>query len=197
MRLFALLPFLLFLVACDPRPEQKQAASDAMAGTEALTDPDLEKEDAPIVKEGVKVNIETAVGVRRDELPPPKTPPKKIVENPQPYLDDAKKNQNDYFSSTGFWSWIGGGTLALLGILRFIPGAHQPIVGFVQTLLENKLDRSARQKKEGLVDAAKVMIEVVESLPPETGKSIKDAIAKKLPSAANDAVKAWLAEQEA
>jgi len=191
-----LLPLLLLLTACgEARQLQKQAASDAIAGTEALAATDTPKQAAPIIAEGVKTNVETAVGEKRKDLPPPKMTPPAIAAQPQPYLSNAQATQTAFYETNSFWAWIGGALLTILGILRFVPGAHQPIVSLVQTLLENKMDRAARQKKEGLIEAAKVTIDVIEALPADVGKQVKDTVFKKLPSKAGDAVKSYLEEQ--
>jgi hypothetical protein len=197
MKPTGLLLLVLLLTACgESRQLQKQAASDAIAGTEALESSATPKQAVPVIAEGVKTNVETAVGEKRKDLPPPKMPAATIAGQSQAYLNNAQATQKAFYESNSFWAWAGGGLLAVLGILRFIPGAHQPIVSLVQTLLENRIDRAARQRKEGLVDAAKVAMDVIETLPDEVGRSVKDRVFKKLPSKAGDAVKSYLAEQE-
>lgn len=192
-----LIPLLFLLTACgEARQLQKQAAADAIAGTEALASSDTSEQAAPVIAEGVKTNVETAVGEKRKDLPPPKMTPPAIAAQPQPYLDNAQATQTAFYKANSFWAWAGGSLLVILGILRFVPGAHLPIVSFVQTLLENKMDRVARQKKEGLVEAAQVTMDVIETLPTEVGKQVKEKVFKKLPSKAGDAVKSYLAERE-
>jgi hypothetical protein len=167
---------------------RRQAAADAIAGVEAITDAGQE-----VVAEGAKIHVETAVGAKRAELPAPTRTPQAIKDAPDAYATDAKKLQADADAAGSFWAWAGGGLLAILGVLRFVPGAHQPIVSVVRKLLENRVDRQTREREEGLAQAARTMAQVIEQcgLP-----EVKQGVAKKLPSGAKDALDAYLREMD-
>lgn len=192
MRFLALLVVLLVLGGCAGREMRRQAAADAGAGADVLaTSPGPEV--AKPVAEGVKINAALAAGeVDASKLPPPTRSPEAIAKDPGGYLKGAKDAAVEYAKQTSWLAWAGGAGLFVLGLLRMVPGAHLPIVGVLQVLLENAADRATRKRKEDLAVAGSNMVAIIESLPPEATKPVRDAISRKLPSAANDAVKAVL-----
>lgn len=180
----------LFLLACEATDARKQAASDGMAGVDAL----VSSPEEAVIAEGAKLNIETAVGVKTAELPPPQKTPEQIRAKPQEYLDDAKATSEKFWRASNPWLWAGGGLLALLGILRTFSGAHTPLIGIAQAILENKLDRERRQFAEAMAQAAPVMVRAIDDVADADGgiAALKAVIAKRLPSAAGDAIKGLL-----
>ena len=177
----------LMLCGCAGRQHQKQAAANGIAGVDAIATTPAEK----VIGEGIKTNIETAVGEMRDKLPKASRTPEQIKDDPTGYADEAKETQEAWLRSKSFWGWCSAGLLAVLGVLRFVPGAHQPIVSLVRGVLESRADKETRAKEEGLARAARTMMNVIES--EEAGK-IKDLVAKKLPPSAKEAVDDYLTE---
>jgi glucose/arabinose dehydrogenase len=175
------------MCACAGRKHQKQAASNAMAGVDAIATTPDEK----VIGEGIKTNIETAVGEMRDRLPESARTPAQITEDPKGYVAEAEATQQAWIKSKSLWGWVSAGVLTVLGILRFVPGAHQPIVSLVRGVLESRADKETREREEGLARAARTMMGAIES---EDAGKIKDIVAKKLPPSAKEAVDAYLAE---
>jgi len=184
---------LIALTGCD---ERKQSASNALAGVDAL-----ESLAAPAaagvageIASGIKANIAATAGTKQADLPPPNQTPDQIVADPGRYREDAEAAEAK--ATLGFLrqlaGWGSAVGLTLLGIARFWPGAHQPIVSLIQRMLENRVDRQTREREEGLAEGAKVMMGAIESL--DTEGKIKAAVARKISSKAGDAVDAYLAE---
>lgn len=183
-----LLITLLVLSSCTSA-RQKQAAADAIAGVDALEQ--FAPPQAATIAAGTRSYVAAVAQTKQKDLPTPTRTADEIIGDPEAYQKAGAKAEEDATSGT-FWAWLGGAGLGLLGVLRFIPGAHQPIVSVVQTLLESKIDKAAREKEESLAKGARTMIAVIEKYgTPE----IKAYIQKKVPSVAKDAIDAYLNEE--
>lgn len=177
----------MLAVGCTSR-QQKQDASDAVAGITAIER--VAPAEAGPVADGARHYTAAAVQTKLADLPPPTRTPSVILQDKKAYADAGKQAEDDATSGT-FWAWLGGGVLGLIGVLKLWPGAHQPFVGLVQGLLENSVDRKARQKEESLAKGARTLIDAIEKY----GTSeIKQYVAKKVPSHVKDAVDEYLAK---
>lgn len=174
---------LIALCSCKGE-ERKQGASDGISGTIALEHlaSFVDEYLARKISEGVQNNILAAAGVESSELPPPTQTPKQIAEDPERYVAQSEDNKKASLS-WGVWSIIGGGVLAVLGFIKTIPGAHQPIVGALQWMLENKADRRQRAAKDAANKAMPIMIKAVERF---GGGDAKAYVKRKLDSVTND-----------
>lgn len=182
------IPILLILLTLfgftECKVREKQAAANALVGVDALTGVGEE-----LIAEGTKTNIETAVGESREELPVPEFTLDQIKQDQgKQYLGKAKKDQKEAFSF-GWKSWLLTGGLIITGIMKFIPGAHKPVVAGINMLLENATDKKERKREEQLSRGARYMVDAIEACAP---KEVKDYVNRKVPSEVNDAIKEYL-----
>lgn len=192
--LAALMLALLALTACASQT-RRQSAADAIAGVDALESV-AAPEAAQIagqVAAGTKGHIAATAGAKQTDLPAPTQTPDQIIAAPDQYRQSGE--DAEAAAAAGFWKqvagWGGAALLTVLGVLKFVPGAHTPVVGLLQRLLENRLDRTARERQEGLAQAAPIMIRAIEQYGPD---SVKAAIARKVPGRAKEAIDAYLDE---
>ena len=191
---------LLFaLCGCTTSRESKQDAANAIAGVDALAEitlPGLDRVDAALfttISDGIKANIAAASKTKQVELPSPSTSPLGVVAQPETYRDAAEEREKAATEGVAWLAWLGGATGIALGILKFIPGAHQPLIPIARMMFESVADKKSREKEEQLAIAARTVIQCVEQY--DTEGVIKRAVAKKLPSSAKDVVDAYLYEE--
>jgi hypothetical protein len=170
---WALILLLAFSSCSDRERARDQAAADGHEGVEAIL------RVAPVAEpigRGVQTNILAARGKTEiNELPRAQLRAEDIVENPALYQQQARQNMRRAHDA-GLLGVIGLGALVtLFGILK-ATGVGGPLVHWVGNFLDNAKQRSERAHAEAEARVGRRMVRVVEQLPPEQGRPIKQQI---------------------
>lgn len=174
MRHYWALVLLLTFSSCSDRERAlDQAAADGHEGVEAIL------RVAPVTEpigRGVQTNILAARGKTEvNELPRAQMRAEDIVENPALYQRQSRQNMRRAHEA-GLLGVLGLGALAtLLGVLK-ATGVGGPLVHWVGNFLDNTQQRGERARVEAEARVGRRMVRVVEQLPPEQGRPIKQQI---------------------
>lgn len=181
---------LIALVGCGRDQQRTQAASDAVAGIDAMTI--VAPQTAPIAAGATDHVLATRGLERRAQLPPPSMAPADIVADVQAYQEQGRVAITESLSP-GWLGAIFGGGLALLGIAGRL-GLLGPIGGWLAGAITPARQAVAQARNGNLAGAALTMMGQIEAAPPEIAKPIKQAISKALTPEQEAEVRRVLAE---
>lgn len=156
MKHIVLIACFLGLVACgSTRKAQDQAAADALPGVDALAALAADQEKAAEIRLGLRDNIAAAANTGLSSLPEPNQTSSEILARPDAFVAQAQENRKAVEEAGNMWLWFGGAGISILGFLKFVPGAHQPLVSMLSTVLANRKDRAMAQKTKHVDDYAR------------------------------------------
>jgi len=164
----------------------RQNASDAHAGARAIGQSPEATQTIRTIAGGVGNHVLATVGAERyQDLPPPQTHPEEILQDSAGYVEQSESALEAALSSP--WSWIAGGALGLLGLLRAWPGTAGRVAGWVHGLLANRVDRQVQDRRESLEAMASELFDTLRSLDTETRRRVREAARNRLPARVWDA----------
>jgi hypothetical protein len=164
---------------------QAQALSEAAAGAAVILDDDLWGSLDPTSRERIAHGVAGFIkgATQQAELPPPAFVPAKIAADPIPFEDAGAKSARSPETGygAGVWGAVGAGGLALLGLLRFVPGAGGLVANLAYAYIAPKVDRITDAKAHQLYQHGAAVVEygvqmakVAEVAAPDLAGEIQD-----------------------
>lgn len=142
---------------------QAQALSEAAAGAAVILDDQLWGSLDPTSRERIAHGVAGFIkgATQQAELPPPVFVPAKIAADPIPFEDAGAKSARSPETGygAGVWGAVGAGGLALLGLLRFVPGAGGLVANLAYAYIAPKVDRITDRKAHQLYQHGAAVVE--------------------------------------
>lgn len=133
---------------------QAQNLADAQAGAEVILDDRLWQGMDPVGRERIAAGVAGFIRgcAQNAELPPPRFATPTIVADPLPYATAGGKAASEPATGigAGVLGGIAAGGLALLGLLRFVPGAGGMVANLAYAFIAPKVDRVTDAKAHAL-----------------------------------------------
>lgn len=177
------------LTGCGLSVRQAQNLSDGLAGIEAAQPRVAADPVASAALAGAHDHVEaTAEG---EALPPPKRTPAVITADPAGYADDASQAVQDARSTFPWWGWFAGAGAAVLGVLRFLPGAGGAVADTAWRLLATRQAKMADAQRDTHAAGFRELVGLIEGLRGEhTIAMLKSDIAAKSSQIVRDSLQA-------
>ena len=178
--------------------DRTQNAANAIAGIQALGM--LAPADAQPIVTGASDYVVACAGTKN--LPEPTRKPEEILQDRSGYEQDGGKAMEESLSG---WQWlasIGGGIVAVLGFLRFLPGTAGPIAGMAQGLIGRLIGSREERRAIALEKQAKDVLPAVLAMLDHACASsadmsrIRDDILSSVPDDLIDAAKGWAIDRQ-
>lgn len=142
---------------------QAQALAEAKAGAAVILDDDLWGSLDPTSRDRIAHGVAgfIAGSTQEADLPPPAFEAPRIAADPIPFEGAGTKSARSPESGVGagVWGMVGAGGLALLGLLRFVPGAGGMVANLAYAYIAPKVDRITDRKAHQLYQHGAAVVE--------------------------------------
>lgn len=162
MRHLLLVLISLSLTGCGLTARQAQNLSDGLAGIEAAQPRVADDPVASAALVGAHDHVEAIA--ENAPLPLPKRTPAAIVADPTGYAEDAHQAVQDARVVIPWWGWFAGVGAAVLGVLRFIPGAGGAVADTAWRLLAPSQVQAADAQRDTHAAGFRELVTLIDGL---------------------------------